>query len=206
VDIEKINQQLHDASATEIVAWALSQGKKTIATTSFGKNAAVMLNVISQVDQTVPTVWVDTGYNLRDTYVVADKLIKRIPLDYHVYSPLTTSERRNAVMGGIPTMDDEEMHTEFTRQVKLEPFNRAINEWAPEIWITGIRQQETEHRKSLDVLSWDARGILKVAPLFYWSDKQVEEYMKDNELLSCRHYFDPTKVQDGRECGLHTSA
>jgi len=206
VDIEKINQQLHDASATEIVAWALSQGKKTIATTSFGKNAAVMLNVISQVDQTVPTVWVDTGYNLRDTYVVADKLIKRIPLDYHIYSPLMTSERRNAVMGGIPTMDDEDMHTEFTRQVKLEPFNRAISEWAPEIWITGIRQQETEHRKSLDVLSWDARGILKVAPLFYWSDKQVEEYMKDNELLSCRHYFDPTKVQDGRECGLHTSA
>ncbi len=206
MDIEKINQQLHDASATEIVAWALSQGKKTIATTSFGKNAAVMLNVISQVDQTVPTVWVDTGYNLRDTYVVADKLIKRIPLDYHVYSPLMTSERRNAVMGGIPTMDDEDMHTEFTRQVKLEPFNRAISEWAPEIWITGIRQQETEHRKSLDVLSWDARGILKVAPLFYWSDKQVEEYMKDNELLSCRHYFDPTKVQDGRECGLHTSA
>jgi len=206
VDIEKINQQLHDASATEIVAWALSQGKKTIATTSFGKNAAVMLNVISQVDQTVPTVWVDTGYNLRDTYVVADKLIKRIPLDYHIYSPLMTSERRNAVMGGIPTMDDEDMHTEFTRQVKLEPFNRAISEWAPEIWITGIRQQETEHRKSLDVLSWDARGILKVAPLFYWSDKQVEEYMKGNELLSCRHYFDPTKVQDGRECGLHTSA
>ncbi|MDG1292627.1 MAG: phosphoadenosine phosphosulfate reductase family protein, partial [Pseudomonadales bacterium] len=86
MDIEKINLQLRDASAAEIVAWALSQGKKTIATTSFGKNAAVMLNVISQVDQTVPTVWVDTGYNLRDTYVVADKLIKRIPLDYHVYS------------------------------------------------------------------------------------------------------------------------
>ena len=206
MDIEKINQQLRYASAVDIVAWALSQGKKTIATTSFGKNAAVMLNVVSQVDQTVPTVWVDTGYNLRDTYVVADKLIKRIPLDYHVYSPLMTSERRNAIMGGIPTMDDEEMHTEFTRQVKLEPFNRAISEWAPEIWITGIRQQETEHRKSLDVLSWDARGILKVAPLFYWSDKQVEQYMQDNELLSCRHYFDPTKVQDGRECGLHTSA
>ena len=206
VDIEKINQQLHGASAAEIVAWALAQGKKTIATTSFGKNAAVMLNVISQVDQTVPTVWVDTGYNLRDTYVVADKLIKRIPLDYHVYSPLMTSERRNAVMGGIPTMDDEALHTEFTRQVKLEPFNRAINEWAPEIWITGIRQQETAHRKTLDILSWDARGILKVAPLFYWSDEQVEQYMQDNELLSCRHYFDPTKVQDGRECGLHTSA
>ena len=91
VDIEQINQQLRNASANEIVAWALSQGKKTIATTSFGKNAAVMLNVISQVDESVPTIWVDTGYNLRDTYVVAEKLIKRIPLDYHVYSPLMLS-------------------------------------------------------------------------------------------------------------------
>lgn len=206
MDIESINQQLHNKSAAEIVRWALSQNKKAIATTSFGKNAAVMLDVISKVDTSVPTVWVDTGYNLRDTYVVADKLIKSIPLDYHVYSPSMTSERRNAVMGGIPTMDDEDMHKEFTRQVKLEPFDRALNEWQPEIWITGIRREETEHRKSLDIVSWDARGILKVAPLFYWPDSQLESYMEDNELISCRHYFDPTKVQDGRECGMHTSA
>lgn len=206
INIEQVNRELRNADAVDIVRWALQQNKKTIATTSFGKNAAVMLHITSQVDQRLPTVWIDTGYNLRDTYVVADKLIKQIPLDYHVYSPLTTSERRNAIMGGIPTMDEEEMHQDFTHQVKLEPFNRALAEWQPEIWITGIRQQETEHRKNLDVVSWDARGILKVAPIFYWSDEQVESYMDDHELITCRHYFDPTKVQDGRECGMHTSA
>lgn len=206
INIEQVNRELRNADAVDIVHWALKQNKKTIATTSFGKNAAVMLHITSQVDQGLPTVWIDTGYNLRDTYVVADKLIKQIPLDYHVYSPLMTSERRNAIMGGIPTMDEEEMHQDFTHQVKLEPFNRALAEWQPEIWITGIRQQETEHRKNLDVVSWDARGILKVAPIFYWSDEQVESYMDDHELITCRHYFDPTKVQDGRECGMHTSA
>ena len=205
VDISIINQQLRHLSPREIIQWALTQQKRTIVTTSFGKNAAALLHLTSQIDSQLPAVWIDTGYNLRDTYVVADKLMERIPLDYKVFSPLTTSERRNATMGGVPTMDDEERHKAFTYQVKLEPFDRAIEQLKPELWITGIRQQDTEHRRSLDILSWDSRGLLKVAPLFYWSDDELEHYMQSNKLLSCRHYFDPTKVQDGRECGLHTS-
>ncbi len=34
----------------------------------------------------------------------------------------------------------------------------------------------------------------------------VEDYMERFELPTCKHYFDPTKVHDGRECGLHTAA
>ena len=90
--------------------------------------------------------------------------------------------------------------------MKLEPFNRAIEALQPEIWLTGIRQQETDHRKTLDIVSIDGRGIVKVAPIFYWDDDQIESYMNEHSLISCRHYFDPTKVHDGRECGLHTSA
>ena len=116
-----------------------------------------------------------------------------------------TSERRNAIMGGIPTIDEEERHQEFTRQVKLEPFDQALRDFAPEVWLTGIRQMETEHRQSLDIVSMDSRGIIKVAPIFYWSE-EVEAYMAQHQLPTCRHYFDPTKVQDGRECGLHTAA
>ncbi len=206
MDISTINRQLRDSSAEQIIRWALSQQLKTILTTSFGKNAAALLQLASQVDQQLPAVWIDTGYNLRDTYVVAEKLMQRIPLDYHIFSPLMTSERRNATMGGIPSMEDEELHKAFTYQVKLEPFDRAIKQFQPDMWITGIRQQDTEHRKTLDIVSRDARGLLKIAPLFYWSDDQLEAYVQSNQLLSCRHYFDPTKVQDGRECGLHTSA
>ena len=107
-------------------------------------------------------------------------------------------------MGGIPSIDDEAQHADFTRQVKLELFNRAINELSPEVWITGLRREETEHRKSLDIVSIDGRGILKVSPLFYWSDGEVDQYMQENNLYSCKHYFDPTKVLPD-ECGLHTT-
>ena len=206
LDIDKLNAELRDRPPGEIVAWALSQGKRTMNTTSFGRNAAVMLHLVSEQDPTVPVVWVDTGYNLRDTYLVAERLIRDLKLNMHIYSPEMTSERRNAIMGGVPTIQDEELHQEFTRQVKLEPFDRAIRDLQPEIWLTGIRKEETEHRQGLDVLSIDGRGILKVAPIFYWSEEQVDDYMAKFELPSCRHYFDPTKVHDGRECGLHTAA
>jgi phosphoadenosine phosphosulfate reductase len=206
LELDSINDSLRNASAAEIVTWALSLGYKTIATTSMGRNAAVMLHLVSEIDKSVPTIWVDTGYNLRDTYVVAERLIRDLDLNIHVYSPEMTSERRNAIIGGIPTVDEEERHQEFTRQVKLEPFARALEEFQPEIWLTGIRREETELRKSLDIVSMDGRGIIKVAPLFYWSEDDVDEYMARYSLPTCKHYFDPTKVHDGRECGLHTTA
>tara|TARA_R110002124_G_scaffold104248_9_gene253920 strand:- start:461 stop:1111 length:651 start_codon:yes stop_codon:yes gene_type:complete len=206
LDLDSINDSLRDASAAEIVTWALSLQHRTIATTSMGRNAAVMLHLVSEIDKSVPTIWVDTGYNLRDTYVVAERLIRDLDLNIHVFSPEMTSERRNAIMGGIPTVDEEERHQEFTRQVKLEPFARALEQFQPEIWLTGIRREETELRKSLDVVSVDGRGIVKVAPLFHWSEDDVEDYMARYSLPTCKHYFDPTKVHDGRECGLHTAA
>ena len=106
LDIDSVNASLRDASPQEILRWALGLGHKTIATTSMGRNAAVMLHLVSEIDKSVPTVWVDTGYNLRDTYVVAERLIRDLELNIHVYSPQMTSERRNAIMGGIPTVDE----------------------------------------------------------------------------------------------------
>jgi phosphoadenosine phosphosulfate reductase len=206
LDLDSVNARLRDASPQDVVRWALDLQRPTIATTSMGRNAAAMLHLVSEIDSKLPTIWVDTGYNLRDTYIVAERLIRDLQLNIHVYSPQMTSERRNAIMGGIPTVDEEERHREFTRQVKLEPFDRALAEFRPEVWLTGIRREETEHRKTLDIVSLDARGIIKVAPLFYWTEEQVEDYMEQQQLPSCRHYFDPTKVQDGRECGLHTAA
>ena len=206
LDLDSVNATLRTASALEIVQWASGLGRKAIATTSMGRNAAVMLHLVSEVDKSLPTIWVDTGYNLRDTYVVAERLIRDLNVNIHVYSPQMTSERRNAIMGGIPTVDEEERHQDFTRQVKLEPFARALEAFQPEIWLTGIRQEETEHRRNLDIVSMDDRGIIKVAPVFYWSEDDVEDYMELHQLPTCRHYFDPTKVHDGRECGLHTAA
>lgn len=203
LDLAQINQELKNKAPEDIIRWALSLNKKTIMTTSFGYNSAVSLHLLAVVDASVPVVWIDSGYNVKDAYLVAEKLIQTLHLNMHIYNPLMTAERRSAVLGNIPAIDDAHFD-EFTRQVKLEPFARALDELKPEVWLTGIRQEETEHRRNLDIVSMDARGILKVAPIFYWTDEQVQAYMNEHQLPNCKHYFDPTKVEDNRECGLHT--
>lgn len=204
LDLAQINNELKTQSPQAIIRWALSLQKNTIMTTSFGFNSAVSLHLLSSIDRSVPVVWIDSGYNVKDAYITAEKLIHDLQLNMHIVNPLMSAERRTALMGGIPGIDEEEKFAEFTRQVKLEPFNRALESLKPEVWITGIQQQETEHRKNLDILTIDSRGILKVAPIFYWLDAQVEAYMALHQLPNCKHYFDPTKVHEHRECGLHT--
>ena len=205
IDLDAMNQSLRHESPQAIIEWALSLQEKTIATTSFGYYSAVSLHMISQIDKQLPIVWVDSGYNVKDAYSVAETLMHDLQLNMHIYNPDISAERRNAIMGGIPTIDDAHFD-EFTRQVKLAPFARALDELKPKVWISGIQKFETEHRQSLDILSIDERGILKVAPIFYWTQAQIEQYMQQHQLPNCRHYFDPTKVHEHRECGLHTIA
>jgi phosphoadenosine phosphosulfate reductase len=205
--LQSINAELRDKSPGEIIQWTLGLNRNVFASTSFSPNSAGLLHMVKSAAPEIPVIWVDSGYNLADTYRVAEKIIEQLQLDLKVYIPQMTAERRNALMGGIPHPDDDEaLHREFTRQVKLEPFERAIDDLNGEVWITGIRREETAFRQSLDIVTLDSRGLLRVAPLFYWSEQQVEDYMAEHDLPSCRHYFDPTKVMDGRECGLQTSA
>jgi phosphoadenosine phosphosulfate reductase len=206
LDLAAQSERLKDSSAEDIVRWALSLNQPIIASTSFSPNSAVMLHLVSRLKPDIPILWVDSGYNTRDTYLVAEQLIEQLKLNLHVYSPKMTAARRDALMGIPMPGEDEGLHREFTRQVKLEPFSQALEEFKPRIWLTGIRAEETAFRKTLNILSRDNRGILKVAPLFHLQETQLEEYMQRYQLPSCRKYFDPTKVADDRECGLHTGA
>lgn len=204
--LPELNQELQSLSPEAIVRWAAERGEPMIASTSFGPNSAAMLHLISQGAPDIPIIWVDSGYNMRDTYVVAEEIMDRLKLNMKIYVPSVTSERLNVLMGGIPTLDEPEKHADFTRIVKLDPFEKALKDLAPKLWISGIRQSETDFRRNLDVLSVDGRGIVKVAPIIRWTDEDLANYMTLHDLPSCRHYFDPTKVESGRECGLHTAA
>jgi phosphoadenosine phosphosulfate reductase len=206
-ELKDINNLLRNKTPEEIIQWSLGLGRRVFASTSFSPNSAGLLHIIKQIAPELPVVWVDSGYHLADTYRAAEKIMAQLQLNMHIYIPEMTAERRNALMGGIPHPDDdEELHKEFTRQVKLEPFQRALDDLRGEVWLTGIRKQETEFRQSLDIVTLDSRGVLRVAPIFHWTAQQLEDYVTRHELPSCRHYFDPPKVIDGRECGLHTSA
>ncbi|USD24120.1 phosphoadenosine phosphosulfate reductase family protein [Flagellimonas marinaquae] len=201
-EIQNLNKQFKGISPEEIISWAIQHGKTPVVTTNFRPYEVAILHATTKVDNSIPVIWCDTGYNTPQTYKHAEELISRLELNIKLYVPKQTSSHRDAVMG-IPHIDDPK-HAIFTEQVKLEPFRRAMEEHRPDVWFTNLRKGQTAHRDSLDVLSLSKDGVLKVSPFYHWSDTQLDAYLQKHGLPNEHKYFDPTKVLENRECGLHT--
>ena len=202
-NIAEYNAQLKGKSPKEIVEWALSIAKNPIITTNFRPYEAAILHLVSQIRPDITVLFVDSGYNTIATYKYAQKLIKDLNLNVKTYIPAQTRAFRDVAMDGIPSVDSP-LHDEFTEQVKLEPFRRALGELEPDVWFNAIRKDQTEFRGALDVLSLSKDGVLKVAPLFYLTDSDLDAYQAEHNLPNEFDYFDPTKALANRECGLHT--
>ena len=160
-----------------------------------------MLHGVSCESDSIPVIWCDTGYNTAQTYRHALEVTDLLGLNLKVYVPRQTVAFRDATMG-IPSIDDPN-HELFTEQVKLEPFRRAFKEHNPDVWFTNLRKGQTAFRDTLDILSLDRNGVLKVSPFYHWTEPQLNDYLKAYELPNEFKYFDPTKVLENRECGLH---
>ncbi|OSY88169.1 phosphoadenylylsulfate reductase [Tenacibaculum holothuriorum] len=201
MDLEKINEELRLKSPQEIIRWALTMATKPVITTNFRPYEAAILHVVTKEEPTINVIWCDTGYNTPQTYQHAESVIDQLNLTIDLFVPKQTVAHRNILLG-LPTVDDPK-HAVFTEQVKLEPFKRAINIHQPDVWFTNLRKGQTAFRDSIDIVSKNKDGVLKVSPFYHWSDEQLDQYLEEHNLPNEFKYFDPTKVESNRECGLH---
>ena len=201
-EISNFNIELRKKAPSEIIEWALGKSKNPILTTNFRPYEAAIIHLCVEVMPDIKIVWCDSGYNTKATYIYAEKIISSLNLNLKLYVPSHTSAHRSIFMGKVPDIDDPK-HKEFTEQVKLEPFRRAMQEIKPDLWVTNLRQGQTEFRNNIDIITKTNDGLLKVSPFYYWSDKNLEKYMEEHGLENEFDYFDPTKVDEKRECGLH---
>ncbi len=201
ITIEQINNKFKNASPQEIIQWALSIAEKPVVTTNFRPYESAILHAVASEKKDVDVIWCDTGYNTAQTYKHAEKLIAELALKISLYVPKQTVAHRNIFLG-LPTIDDPK-HAIFTDQVKLEPFRRAMEEHQPDVWFTNLRKGQTAFRDKIDIVSKSKDGVLKVSPFYHWSDDELNEYLLENNLPNEFVYFDPTKVENNRECGLH---
>jgi phosphoadenosine phosphosulfate reductase len=199
------NGELLHQAPLDIVRWAVDRaGGRAVVSTNFRPYEAVILHLCTQVQPDIPVLWVDHGYNRPATYRHAEQLKNLLRLNLKPYLPRITAAHRDTVHGPIPAPDDEEGLKKFSALMKLEPFQRGMQELAPRVWITALRQVQNPNRAGLDIVSHDANfGTLKVSPVFYWTDADMESYLVRHKLPNEWDYFDPAKADEKRECGLH---
>jgi len=205
--IAKAKAELRNQSPLEIVRWAVARANgRALVSTNFRPYEAVVLHLCVQALPDIPVLWVDHGYNRPATYKHAEALKQLLKLNLKPYLPKISAAHRDAIYGAIPSLEDEAGLKEFSAVMKLEPFQRGMRELAPAVWITALRKVQNPNRAELDIVAEDKNfGALKVNPVFYWSDADMENYLKQHQLPNEWDYFDPAKADDKRECGLHAA-
>ena len=205
--VSRWNHELRDRSPLEITRWAVAHAPgRALVSTNFRPYEAVILHLATQAQPRLPVLWVDHGYNRPATYLHAEQLRRTLDLDLRAYLPRITVAHREAVYGPVPDTGDEAALKQFSAQMKLEPFQRGMRELAPLVWLTALRQSQNPNRAGLDIVSLDENfGTLKVSPLFYAADAELESYLQEHDLPNEWDYFDPAKADEKRECGLHAA-
>ena len=200
-DLVELNQRFRQSKPSEIMRFTVANARNPVIFTNFRPLAVAFLNLVTQQRNDIPVIWVDHGYNTAETYRHLERVVEHLKLDLHVYSPKMSAAHFAAVHGSIPALDTP-AHDHFSRIVKLEPFNRAMEELQPDVWLNGIRHDQNAHRKSLDIFTFGSHSTVRVAPMFQLDELDVQKYILKHELPDNFDYFDPTKGEEHRECGL----
>ena len=207
--LPEINAQLRNQPPIEVIRWAVSRsGGRAVISTNFRPFEAVLLHLVTRVVPAIPVLWVDHGYNRPATYRHAEDLRRRLDLQIHAYVPRMTAAHYDALHGGAPEPlpEREEQIKAFSTTMKLEPFQRGMRELAPAVWFTALRRVQNPNRAGMDLVTEDPGfRVLKVSPLFHWTDGQMEAYLREHDLPNEWDYFDPAKADEKRECGLHAA-
>jgi phosphoadenosine phosphosulfate reductase len=229
--VQEINKLLEEASAQEIVNYILENFKKdTVFATSLGAEDQVLTDMIASRHDDAYIITLDTGRLFPETYTLIDKTNKHYNIKMDIYFPDYKRVQEMVKERGINLFYDSIENRKLCCHIrKIEPLQRATQ--GMKVWITGLRRAQSVTRINLQPVEWDEQNeMIKVNPLYSWTEKDVWDYIKENGVpynelhdkgypsIGCQPCTRAVKpgedVRAGRwwweepekkECGLHAS-
>jgi phosphoadenosine phosphosulfate reductase len=207
----------------EVLRWGFERFGNSIAlASSFGAEDVVLIDMAAGVQQHFEVFTLDTDFLFPETY----DLISRIEKKYGIQV-----ERRQSQL--TPLQQEEQFGPQLWKRSpnqccdlrKVKPLKARLAEL--QAWITGIRRDQTPHRRNAGKIEFDINfGLVKLNPLADWTSVQVWQYIRENQVpynplhelgypsIGCTHCTRPVAqgedLRAGRwaglqktECGLH---
>ncbi len=231
---EKLEKLLSIADGLEtmgLLGVVLEQfGAKAALASSFGDEDQVIAHMMRQLSSDCQIFTLDTGRLPQETYDLIEKTRKEYGIQIEMVSPDSTLLDEITTNHGPNLFYDSVDFRKLCCHVrKVEPLKRKLSQL--DVWICGLRREQSVTRGDLDVIEWDeANGLIKINPLADWTTEQVWEYIHKynvpyNKLhdegfpsIGCapctRAIKDGEDIRAGRwwwelpehkECGLHLS-
>lgn len=144
---------------------------------SFGTEAAVLLDMVARIDRATPVLFLDTGMLFGQTEAYREKLQAHLGLtDVRSIRP---DPARLAEADPDRTLWQRDPDACCALR-KVEPMRRGLEGF--DAWITGRKRHHGGARSELGSFDMDADGRIKINPLAGWSRDAIDGYFTAREL------------------------
>ncbi|MFW5839510.1 MAG: phosphoadenylyl-sulfate reductase [Planctomycetota bacterium] len=190
--LEETNlDDLRKLSERELIRLAFeTHGPRAAIGTSGQKTGVVMIDIAAKLGMDFRVFFVDTEKNHPETYELFDEIEQRYGIEVERFKPEPQDvENLQQQFGSTPWY--------FSRQScchvrKVLPLQRALQ--TLDVWLSGLRADQSEHRAdNAQKATWakarDGRKILKINPMLEWTDEQIDQYIREND-VPCNKLYD----------------
>ncbi len=180
---DELNKKLEGSSPREVLKYVIKEYRGKIAqSTSLGAEDQVLTDMISSIDNKTRIFSLDTGRLFQETYDLIEETNDKYDISIDIYFPDWQKVEEMVREKGINLFyRSVENRKRCCYLRKIEPLNRALK--GVEVWVSGIRKDQTVSRFSTKLVEWDeTHKIIKVNPLLNWTEKQVWEYIRENNV------------------------
>ena len=179
----ELTQQINNKSILEQLQFLSEEFAGKIAfSTSFGQEDQVITDLIFSNNIPINVFTLDTGRFFEETYKVWNKTQEKYNRSIYVYFP-DKDEVENMVSekGPYSFYESIENRKECCNIRKVHPLKRALE--GIELWITGLRADQSQARTELDYFSFDESfNTTKFNPLKDWPLTEVIDYLHKNNV------------------------
>jgi phosphoadenosine phosphosulfate reductase len=170
--------RLEGSHPLDVLRWAVDEfGDRFCIASSMGD--AVLPHLAGRVRPGIPVLFLDTGYHFAETIGTRDAVAATLPVTVHTILPRRTVAEQDAEHG--PRLFERDPDRCCALR-KVEPLARALQPYLA--WAAGIRRDEADSRRDVQVVEWDARrGKVKVNPLAGWTGDDVDAYIAEHGVL-----------------------
>jgi phosphoadenosine phosphosulfate reductase len=181
-DVQRIIEALTPLTWEQRLTWIAQQQMRSAFSTSFGLEDQMLTHTIA-VDRLPITVFtLDTGRLFEETYHLQQETSDRYSLTIQTYYPDPNTLQQFVSEKGINSFyQSVENRKQCCAIRKVEPLQRALKN--VDLWISGLRREQSEARHMLPVAEWDAaHQLIKIYPLIDVTAEQLQKFIATNRV------------------------
>jgi phosphoadenosine phosphosulfate reductase len=179
--LETLQRNLEEATATEILAWAVeTYGDAFAVSTSFQSEGMVIVDMVARIAQHPRILTLDTGRLPPETYQMIETVRDRYGIAVEAMCPNTAEVESMVTLHG-PNLfyRDTALRMLCCNIRKVRPLERKLKEL--KAWAVGLRRSQNESRADIRKVELDATPV-KISPLADWTAEQVDEYIRRHDV------------------------